>query len=186
VTDTQWSRFEVFQQNRPDGLHQNIGSVHAPDAEMALMNARDVFVRRPTCFSLWVIPEDAIFSMTDQELRENPLQRITIDEEDPAFENYFVFQKSSQRRSMVYVAYSGQVEASSPAQALARALEKYSDAETFVWWVCPESAIIESLESDAEIMFDPAESKTYRHPREYKVVSAMQDVKKDRRSNRDK
>lgn len=72
MTDTQWPRFEVFQHNRPDGPHWNIGSVHAPDAEMALMNARDVFVRRPTCYSLWVVPAEAIFAMTDQELNENP------------------------------------------------------------------------------------------------------------------
>jgi hypothetical protein len=45
------SRFEVFQQERPGRPHRNIGSVHAPDVEMALLNARDVFARRPEILS---------------------------------------------------------------------------------------------------------------------------------------
>jgi ring-1,2-phenylacetyl-CoA epoxidase subunit PaaB len=184
--DTQWPRFEVFQQDRPDGPHRGIGSVHAPDAEMALMNARDVFVRRPNCYSLWVVPEEAIFAMTDQELKEDPRWFDEKLEEEANPENYNVFQKLSQRRSMAYVVYTGQVEAASPAQALARAIEIFGDARTYVWWICPESAILQSQLSDAPSMFDPAHSKTYRHPREYKVVSAMHDVKNERRNKVDR
>jgi ring-1,2-phenylacetyl-CoA epoxidase subunit PaaB len=73
MTDTQWPRFIVFQQAKVDAPHQYAGSVHAPDAEMALMNARDVFVRRPTCVSLWVVPSTAVFSRTAEELAEKPL-----------------------------------------------------------------------------------------------------------------
>lgn len=186
MTDTQWSRFEVFLQDRPDGPHRNIGSVHAPDAEMAMMNARDVFVRRPTCYSLWVVPAEAVFAMTDQELQDNPRWFSTKVEEDPNQEKYIVFQKLSQRRSMAYVVYSGQVDATSPTQALGRAIEIYGDTKTYVWWVCPENAILQSQESDAPTMFDPAGSKTYRHPREYKVVKAMHEVKNDRRGKVDR
>ncbi len=39
MTD-QWPRFEVFKQDKVDGPIRNVGSVHAPDAELALLNAR--------------------------------------------------------------------------------------------------------------------------------------------------
>jgi ring-1,2-phenylacetyl-CoA epoxidase subunit PaaB len=153
---------------------------------MAMMNARDVFVRRPTCLSLWVVPAEAIFAMTDQELEENPLRFNEKQEEEPNLEKYDVFQKLSQRRSMAYVVYTGQVDAASPTQALVRAIEIFGDARTYVWWICPENMILKSQESDAPTMFDLAHSKTYRHPREYKVVSAMHEVKNERRSKVDR
>src|SRR5262245_16462431 len=68
LMDTQWPRYEVFEQERPDQPHHNAGAVHAPDAELALQNARDVFVRRPDCYSLWVAPASAIRSWTAEEL----------------------------------------------------------------------------------------------------------------------
>ncbi len=60
--------YEVFKQDRPDGPFRNVGSVHAPDAELALVNARDVFARRPSCVALWVVPDDAILRRTAEEL----------------------------------------------------------------------------------------------------------------------
>jgi ring-1,2-phenylacetyl-CoA epoxidase subunit PaaB len=149
---------------------------------MAMMNARDVFVRRPNCYSLWVVPADVIFAMTDQELKENPRWFYEKLEEESTPEKYSVFQKLSQRRSMAYVVYAGQVEATSPTQALLRAIEIFGDARTYVWWICPKRAILKSQESDAPAMFDPACSKTFRHPREYKVVSAMHEVLNERRN----
>jgi ring-1,2-phenylacetyl-CoA epoxidase subunit PaaB len=35
--------------------HRHVGSLHAPDAEMAIKNARDVYTRRNEGVSIWVI-----------------------------------------------------------------------------------------------------------------------------------
>jgi ring-1,2-phenylacetyl-CoA epoxidase subunit PaaB len=35
--------------------HQHMGSLHAPDAEMAVRNARDVYTRRQEGVSIWVV-----------------------------------------------------------------------------------------------------------------------------------
>ena len=35
--------------------HVHAGTVHAPDAELALQNARDLFTRRSEGVSLWVV-----------------------------------------------------------------------------------------------------------------------------------
>ena len=40
--------------------HRHVGSLHAPDAELAINNARDVYTRRSEGVSLWVVPADAI------------------------------------------------------------------------------------------------------------------------------
>ena len=58
--DSQWKTYEVFHQNKRGEPHVHVGAVHAPDAEMALMLARDQFARRLECVSLWVVPSDQI------------------------------------------------------------------------------------------------------------------------------
>ncbi len=53
--DTQWETYEVFHQSRRGDAHVHVGSVHAPDPQMALQLARDQFARRLSCVSLWVV-----------------------------------------------------------------------------------------------------------------------------------
>jgi ring-1,2-phenylacetyl-CoA epoxidase subunit PaaB len=55
MTDTQWDTWEVFHQTKKGDAHVHVGSVHAPDAGMALQMARDQFARRLKCASLWVV-----------------------------------------------------------------------------------------------------------------------------------
>jgi ring-1,2-phenylacetyl-CoA epoxidase subunit PaaB len=177
---SQWPRYEVFEQEREGRPHQNAGSVHAPDAEMALQNARDVFVRRPSCLSLWVVPESAILARTAEELAAEPGWPGGHGASDArAEEVYYVFRKSSQRRSMTFVGHCGEVEAASPEQALRRAVAQYGDSQSYVWWVCPERAITRSDPADAEAFFSPAEDKSYRLPHEYRVLTAMQQVTRE-------
>lgn len=56
----QWPLWEVFTQAPGGKPHEHAGSVHAPDAEIALQNARDVYTRRGEAVSLWVVPSVAI------------------------------------------------------------------------------------------------------------------------------
>ena len=60
TTDTpdarEWPLWEVFTQPPGGKPHEHAGSVHAPDAEMALQNARDVYSRRGEAVSIWVVP----------------------------------------------------------------------------------------------------------------------------------
>lgn len=54
-TDTQWPVWEVFIQAKPGIPYKHQGSVHAPDAAMAIQNARDVYTRRSEGISIWVV-----------------------------------------------------------------------------------------------------------------------------------
>lgn len=60
VTPEEGLLWEVFVQGEAPGAHEHAGSVHAPDARMALLNARDVYSRRGVVRSIWVVPANAI------------------------------------------------------------------------------------------------------------------------------
>ena len=52
--------WEVFVRSRRGLSHTHVGSLHAPDATMALRNARDVYTRRQEGTSIWVVRSDQI------------------------------------------------------------------------------------------------------------------------------
>ena len=62
MTDTQWKVFEVFHQQARGEPHVHVGSIHAPDAEMALVLAKEQYCRRQACVNLWVVPAEAILA----------------------------------------------------------------------------------------------------------------------------
>jgi ring-1,2-phenylacetyl-CoA epoxidase subunit PaaB len=57
----------VFVRSRRGLSHIHVGSLHAPDAEMAVRNARDVYTRRNEGVSIWVVPSDAISASSPDE-----------------------------------------------------------------------------------------------------------------------
>jgi ring-1,2-phenylacetyl-CoA epoxidase subunit PaaB len=177
MNNSDWPRYEVFQQDREGRPFQNVGSVHAPDAEMALLNARNVFVRRPRCHTMWVIPADAIFMKTAEELTlDESWQEDDYAAEQP--ETYAVFTRTSRRRSMTHVEYAGEIEAGSSVAAMKLALSQFTDGDPFVWWVCPARLIHKADESDTDSLFGPAQDKAFRLPNEYRTVSTMQKMKR--------
>ena len=62
--------YEVFVRSARGLSHRHVGSVHAPDAEMALQNARDAFTRRMEGVSVWVAPAKE-FKASDPADRES-------------------------------------------------------------------------------------------------------------------
>src|SRR5438067_1092239 len=51
----EWPLWEVFIRSQHGLAHKHVGSLHAPDAEMAIKNARDVYTRRNEDVSIWVV-----------------------------------------------------------------------------------------------------------------------------------
>ena len=56
----QWPLWEVFIRSQHGLAHRHVGSLHAPDAGLALRNARDLYTRRQEGVSIWVVPASAI------------------------------------------------------------------------------------------------------------------------------
>ena len=55
-----WPLWEVFVRSKGGLSHRHVGSVHAPDGEIAVRHARDTYTRRLEGVSLWVVPSAAI------------------------------------------------------------------------------------------------------------------------------
>ena len=65
-TETHIPLWEVFSQEKTGQPHTHVGSLHAPDATMALQNARDAYARRGST-NLWVVPAEAIVASTPED-----------------------------------------------------------------------------------------------------------------------
>lgn len=65
-----WPLWEVFIRSRSGLHHKHAGSLHAPDAEMAISNARDVYTRRNEGVSIWVVESKYIHATTPGEKEE--------------------------------------------------------------------------------------------------------------------
>ena len=63
----EWPLWEVFIRSQHGLAHRHVGSLHAPDAEMAILNARDVYTRRNEGVSIWVVRADAITASSPDE-----------------------------------------------------------------------------------------------------------------------
>ena len=68
---TEFPLWEVFIRGQHGLAHRHVGSLHAPDAEMALKNARDVYTRRNEGVSIWVVPSSAIAALDPSEAEQN-------------------------------------------------------------------------------------------------------------------
>ena len=58
----QWQTYEVFQQKKRGTHHVHVGSLHAPDQELAILFAKEQYARRGQCVNLWVVKTSEVFS----------------------------------------------------------------------------------------------------------------------------
>ncbi|MBK8551750.1 MAG: 1,2-phenylacetyl-CoA epoxidase subunit B [Ignavibacteria bacterium] len=57
----QWQTYEVFHQSKKGDRHIHVGSLHAPNAEMAILLAKEQYARRYKCVNLWVVKTSDVF-----------------------------------------------------------------------------------------------------------------------------
>ena len=67
TTRRDWPLYEVFVRGKRGLNHVHVGSLHAPDAEMALHNARDLYTRRNEGVSIWVVKASDITASSPDE-----------------------------------------------------------------------------------------------------------------------
>jgi ring-1,2-phenylacetyl-CoA epoxidase subunit PaaB len=172
MNDTQWPRFMVFLQEGQGQPFVHNGTVHAPDIELAMQNARDVFVRRPEAAALWVVPADVIYTQTREQLADH-----APDEETPArgeAATYYVFGKFGEQAQCRHIA---EVQATSKEAAMKTALATYENENPIWWWVFPAAAVRKSDPADADAMFAPARDKSFKDQAEYPVVTMMRQIR---------
>ena len=64
---TEWPLWEIFIRGQHGLSHRHVGSLHAPDAEMAIKNARDVYTRRNEGVSIWAVEASRIAASSPEE-----------------------------------------------------------------------------------------------------------------------
>jgi phenylacetate-CoA oxygenase PaaH subunit len=67
--------WEVFRQEKDGDPMRHGGSVMAPDAELAMHYAREMFGRRQESVRLWVVRRGDILDLEDPDLLQPPLDR---------------------------------------------------------------------------------------------------------------
>lgn len=83
MSSNEWPLWEVFIRSKQGLNHKHVGSLRAPDTEMALQNARDVYTRRSEGISIWVVQSsliaasdpteaDALFEPADSKVYRHP------------------------------------------------------------------------------------------------------------------
>jgi len=172
--DTQWPRYYVFEKpdERAEFLHA--GSVHAPDDEMALLIARDVFARRPERVAMWVARADRLHTWTKEQVTGAPAEGLS-DEADAPTELYQVFTKVNQKGVCIH---RGQLQAAGPSQALAAARQQFPKPPVLVWWLIRDSDVLKSGAADREVLFESSPGKAFRHESEYHVQTMMREVRR--------
>ena len=70
LVSKEWPLWEIFIRSQHGLSHKHVGSLHAPDAEMAVNNARDVYTRRNEGVSIWVVQSGDIVASTPSERGE--------------------------------------------------------------------------------------------------------------------
>jgi ring-1,2-phenylacetyl-CoA epoxidase subunit PaaB len=67
--------FEVFRQEKDGDPMRHAGNVVAPDAELAMHYARELYGRRQESVRLWIVPRTEITDLSDPDLLLPPLDR---------------------------------------------------------------------------------------------------------------
>ncbi|MEZ4686341.1 MAG: hypothetical protein R3B47_09815 [Bacteroidia bacterium] len=74
-----WQNYEVFVQQSRGDQHVHQGAVHAPNAEMALLFAKEQFGRREQCANIWVVKTTDVHatSYDDADMFKHALTKAT-------------------------------------------------------------------------------------------------------------
>ena len=67
--------WEVFRQEKDGDPMRHAGNVRAPDRDLAMHYARELYSRRQESVRLWVVPRAQITDLSDPDLLQPPLDR---------------------------------------------------------------------------------------------------------------
>ncbi|NQW30966.1 MAG: hypothetical protein HQ472_10700 [Ignavibacteria bacterium] len=59
--------FEVFHQEKSGSHHVHVGTLHAPNPELALILAKEQFGRRGQTHNIWVVKTEDVFTLTSED-----------------------------------------------------------------------------------------------------------------------
>ncbi|MBT9393791.1 phenylacetic acid degradation b [Hymenobacter sp. NST-14] len=179
----QFPTYEVFHQRKENAAYAYVGPVHAPEADVAFLFAKEQFSRRFPCTGLWVVPTSAIQVtgyVGDQESVYDQLPLLPADALPAAAaatdEAYDIFHLKKRGKAHAHV---GQVRAASPEAALQQAKAAFGDQRPVVnvWVIC--SADVLRSDDDDRDMWTTTPDKKYREAIAYKVQDRIDRFKQE-------
>ncbi|MEK6222542.1 MAG: hypothetical protein N2D54_09885 [Chloroflexota bacterium] len=173
MSDSQLPRYMVFQQMAQDKPFVHNGTVHAPDLEMALLNGRDVFVRRPNAVGMFVVAESEIYARSLEELEKGDDGKAAAIS-GGITQTYSVFGKISEIGQCQSI---GEVDAQSPRQAMQSAIKIFAESKVLLWWVFPALKALHSVGTDEDSMFKPVLEHRFKDQAHYHVMTLMRQIK---------
>ena len=192
----QFETYEVFHQKKENAAYTYVGPVHAPEADVAFLFAKEQFSRRFACTGLWVVPTSAITVTAyvgDQESAYDtlPAAEVTgeVEPAEPADttaadvaafeagqEDYDIFHLKKRGKAQAHV---GKVRGASPAEALQVAKAVFGEQRPVVnVWVIRSADILRSDDDDRDIWTTTPEKK-YREAISYKVQDRIDRFKNE-------
>ncbi|CAN5401058.1 hypothetical protein BH10BAC5_BH10BAC5_07570 [soil metagenome] len=72
-----WQTYECFHQGKRGEHHVHVGSLHAPNDEMAVILAKEQFGRRSRCVNIWVVKTSSVFTfdIDDEDIFLNNIEK---------------------------------------------------------------------------------------------------------------
>ena len=189
----QFGTYETFHQKKEGAPFVYVGPVHAPEADVAFLFAKEQYSRRFACTGLWVVPTAAITVteyVGDQESAYDMLPLLTnaqaaagtgVDDtvgDEAAYatgeEDYDIFHLKKRGKAHQHV---GKVRASSPANALQVAKAVFGEQRPVVnVWAARSADFLRSDADDRDIWTTTPEKK-YRDAISYKVQDRIEKFK---------
>ena len=194
----QFGTYEVFHQKKEGAPFVYVGPVHAPEADVAFLFAKEQYSRRFACTGLWVVPTAAITVteyvgdqesaydtlplLTNQEAAATPAAGSRYTDDTPAEEaayaageeDYDIFHLKKRGKAHQHV---GKVRASSPAQALQVAKAVFGEQRPVVnVWAARSADFLRSDDEDRDI-WTTTPDKKYRDAISYKVQDRIERFK---------
>ena len=161
-----WPRWEVFVRQRGSLSHIYSESVHAPDVETAIQNARDTYFRRAEGVSIWVVPSED-FSVWEPEAGDATAQDPEPGDGSGAPVLWEVFVRH--RRGLNHL-HAGSIPARDPGAALTKARNVFVTREEGVSvWVIPTASVHAADPEQADTLFEPFADKDYRQAVSYEI-----------------
>lgn len=166
--------YQVFVRLKESRPLLHVGIVHAPNLEIAFMNAKEQYSRRLTCTDLWIVETRNVAHSKMANVGQSAYELIdeasNIDG-DLEYEVFHLLKRGGQPKHVGTIKASGEIEAFSVAK------NSFDDLPNAVHvWIAKSAHILKSKEEDIEI-WDMLSEKRYRDAGVYKVKDRIEKFK---------
>lgn len=171
----QFETYQAFIQTKEGKPFEHVGTVHAPNEEMAFLFAKEQFSRRGTfCHALCVVKTELLQVSKFTDNAQDVYDTFEGSYSGDTSESFEVFHLLKRGKNHKYI---GNVQAKDFEDGLLAAKETYPrDKPVFNVWITKSENILMSDEEDADI-WDTLKEKKYRDAMDYRAADKIKAFK---------